>query len=113
MTTKTTVIIPMAADNPFGIKNVEDYAQIDVTTSEGGAAATLSTPWVQSLPYTDKRVQEAILKCKEMGENIVAHYIKEAAAREAAMTRRDKIARFFRRMGCGFKKALDRTKNIW
>ena len=111
MTTKT-VIIPMAADNPFGIKNVEDYAQIDVITSEGKDTVTLSIPWTNSLPYTDERVQDAILKCKEMGENSLAQHIKEVAAREAAMTKWDKIVRFFRRGLYRFKKALDKTKGI-
>ena len=112
MTTKT-VIIPMAADNPFGIKNVEDYAQINVVTSEGEDTVTLSIPWTNSLPYTDERVQGAILKCKEMGENSLTQHVKEVAAREAAMTKWDKIIRFFRRAVYRFKKALDKIKTNW
>jgi hypothetical protein len=112
MTTKT-VIVPMAADNPFGIKNVEDYAQINVVTSEGKDTVTLSIPWFHELTYTDERVQDAILKCKEMGENALSQHIKDMAAREAAMTSWDKIVRFFRRAKYRFKKALGRTKNIW
>ena len=112
MTTKT-VIVPMAADNPFGIKNPEDYAQINVVTSEGKDTVTLSIPWFHDLAYTDERVQDAIRQCKEMGENSLTQHIKEVAAREAAMTSWDKIVRFFRRRLYSFQKALDKMKTNW
>ena len=116
MNTKT-VIVPMAADNPFGIKNPEDYAQINVVTSEGKDTVTLSIPWTNSLPYTDERVQDAIRQCKEMGKNSLTQHIKEVAAREAARTKWDKIVRFSRRGLYRFRqiknRALDKIKTNW